>query len=103
MLTPNKSFSFLKDSLPPITQITRAMLLPSRASERLRSAHQPARDDQTLNLLRALVDLRDLCVAHHALDRIVGRVAEATEHLHGVGRHRHRNVTAFEFRHRGPK
>src|SRR5947208_4011952 len=45
-----------------------------------------AGDHEALDLLRALVDLRDLRVAHEALGRILLDVAVAAEDLHGLGR-----------------
>ena len=44
---------------------------------------QSCRNDQAINLVRALVDARDPRVAIRALDREFARVAVATEHLHG--------------------
>src|SRR4051794_41617739 len=40
-----------------------------------------AGDHEPLDLVRALVDLRDLRVAHHPLDRILVHVAVAAEDL----------------------
>src|SRR3954465_11711308 len=60
-----------------------------------------ARDHEPLDLVRALVDLRDLRVAHHPLDGILLDVAVAAEDLHRVGRDLHRHVGAVELRHRG--
>src|SRR5215210_2602995 len=59
-----------------------------------------AGDHEPLDLVRALVDLRDLRVAHHALDRVFLHVAVAAEHLHRVGGDLHRDVGAVELRHR---
>src|SRR3954451_2041635 len=50
------------------------------------------RDHEALDLVGALVDLRDLGVAHVALDRVLGHVAVAAEYLHGLDGHRHRGV-----------
>src|SRR4051812_9711514 len=50
--------------------------------------HRPG-DDDPLDLVRALVDLGDLRVAHHPLDRILVDVAVATEYLHGLDGHCH--------------
>src|SRR5206468_3682944 len=68
--------------------------------ERPRLLHHLARDHEPLDLLRSLVDLGDLRVAHEALGRVLLDVAVATEDLHGVGRHRHRDVAALQLRHR---
>src|SRR5204862_2895647 len=62
--------------------------------------HRP-RDHDALDLVGALVDLRDLRVAHHALDRVFLDVAVAAEDLDRVGRDLHRDVGAVELRHRG--
>src|SRR5690349_18192950 len=48
--------------------------------------------DEALDLVGALVDLGDLRVAHHPLEREVARVAGAAEQLDGVGRDLHRDV-----------
>ena len=45
-----------------------------------------------LDLVGALVDLGDLGVAHHPLDRVVADVAVAAEQLDGVGGDLHRHV-----------
>src|SRR6476646_1670128 len=68
--------------------------------ERARLAQHLAGDHEPLDLLRALVDLRDLGVAHEALDRVLLDVAVAAEDLHRVGRHGHGDVAALELRHR---
>src|SRR5262245_12142458 len=49
-------------------------------------------DDHALDLVRALVDLGDLRVAHEALHRELPCVAVPAEDLHGVCRHLHRRV-----------
>ena len=63
-------------------------------------AHHLAGDHEPLDLVRPLVDLGDLRVAHHPLDRVLLHVAVAAEDLHGVRRHGHRGVGAEELRHR---
>src|SRR5438105_39494 len=60
-----------------------------------------AGDHEPLDLVRALVDLRDLGVAHHPLDGVLLDVAVAAEDLHRVGRHLHRDVRAEQLCHRG--
>src|SRR3954464_8138528 len=57
-------------------------------------------DHEALDLVRAFVDLRDLRVAHHALDRVFLDVAVPAQHLHRVRGHVHRDVGAIELRHR---
>src|SRR5436853_6105382 len=54
---------------------------------RLAAGKEIASDDDTLDLVGALVDLRDLGVAHEALHRVLARVPVAAEDLHGVGSH----------------
>src|SRR4051812_8814119 len=51
-----------------------------------------ARDDEPLDLRRALVELHDLRVAHELLDLVLLDEAVAAEHLHGVRRDLHRSV-----------
>ena len=63
---------------------------------------QGPRDDQPLDLLRPLVELGDLRVAHHPLDRVLVDVAVAAQHLDGVGRDAHRRVAADELADRRP-
>jgi VIT1/CCC1 family predicted Fe2+/Mn2+ transporter len=75
----------------------------SGAALALRLARERPRDHEALDLLRALVDLRDLRIAHHALDRILRAVAETAEDLHGIRRHLHRRITGLEFRERRPR
>src|SRR4051794_11014246 len=48
---------------------------------------QGSRDDEPLDLVRALVDLGDLGIAHVALHRVLGHVAVAAEHLDGLDGH----------------
>jgi hypothetical protein len=67
-----------------------------------RHAQEIPRDDEALDLLGPLVQLGDLRIAHHPLDRVVRRVAVATEDLDRVSRHGHRRVAGEELRHRGP-
>src|ERR1051325_9031513 len=54
-----------------------------------------------LDLAGALVDGRDLRVAHVALDRVVGRVAVAAVDLHGLDGGPLRELRRVELRHRG--
>src|SRR3954470_2957517 len=62
--------------------------------------HHLARDHEALDLFRSLVDLRDLGVPHHPLDRVLLHVPVAAEDLDGVGRDLHRHVGAVQLRHR---
>src|SRR5207302_494061 len=57
-------------------------------------------DDHALDLVGALEDLHDLHLAHVALDREVGGVAVAAEHLYGVGRDLHGGVRSEQLGHR---
>src|SRR5207247_10780441 len=68
--------------------------------ERARLLQHLARHHETLDPLRALVDLRDLRVAHVALDRVLADVPVAAEDLHRVGGDGHGDVAALELRHR---
>src|SRR5437588_5315120 len=56
---------------------------------------------EALDLVRALVDLRDLGVAQEPLDRVLLHVAVAAEHLDGLHGHAHRRVRAEQLGHRG--
>src|SRR3954452_13571915 len=64
----------------------------SRSRSRKASAGHGPCDDHALDFVRALVDLGDLRVAHHALDRVVVHVAVAAQYLHGLDGHGHRRV-----------
>ena len=80
----------------------RTRRLSSRLAAQRALAEQCARDDEPLDLLRPLVELRDLGVAHHPLDRELVDIAVSAQDLHGVGRDPHRGVTGDEFTHRRP-
>src|SRR6476620_11794485 len=67
------------------------------------SRQECPRHDDALNLIGALVDLGDLCVAHHAFDREVDGLAGAAEQLHGVGGDFHRDVGGKALRGRRDK
>src|SRR5690242_16120085 len=56
------------------------------------SAQQLPGHHHALDLVGPLVDLSDLGVPHHALDRVVAGVAVATEELDRVRRDPHRGV-----------
>src|SRR5205085_7390242 len=77
-----------------------ASLGDTRQQERALLLDHLARDHQSLDLVRALVDLRDLRVAHHPLDRVLADVAVAAEDLDRLGRDRHGRVRAEQLRHR---
>src|SRR5262245_47762053 len=64
------------------------------------SAQKLLGDDHALDLVRALVDLHDLGVAHVSLDRKLARVPIPTEDLHGVGGYFHGGVPRPAFGHR---
>src|SRR3954470_6942939 len=66
------------------------------------SAPHRAGDHEALDLVRALVDLRDLRVAHHPLDGVLVDVAVAAEDLHRLDRHGHRGVRREQLCHRRP-
>ncbi len=71
------------------------------ASGRCDLVEQAPGDDDSLDLVRALVDLGDLGIPHHALDREVPRVAGAPEELDGIGGHAHGRVRREQLRHGG--
>src|SRR5690348_2107101 len=52
-----------------------------------RFLNQAPANHQTLNLVRAFVNLRDLGIAHVFLNRIIFAITVAAEELHGIGRH----------------
>src|SRR5918996_2305768 len=58
------------------------------------------RDDDPLDLAGAFADLADLGVAHHALDRVLGGVAVASEDLHRLGGGSHGQLGTVELGHR---
>src|SRR5258705_4416251 len=72
----------------PVRQPSRSR--PGRS--RHRSFEEGPRYDHSLDLVGALVDLCDLRVTHHPLDRIVADVAVAAEELYAVGGHLHGHV-----------
>src|SRR5688572_12757915 len=59
-------------------------------------------DYHSLNLIRSLIDLCDLCVAHHSFDWVLLDVAVSTESLHAIGGYLHRDVGCTALRDRGP-
>src|SRR5438552_6861499 len=71
------------------------------ASAAPRSTERRPGNHHTLDLVGALIDLGDLCVSHHSLDRVVGDVAVTTEQLDAVRGHPHRHVRGEELGHRG--
>src|SRR5207248_366520 len=81
---------------PPVTKATR----PDRSisigtrQEYFRCDHEP------LDLRGALVDLKQLRVAHELLDRVLLDVAVAAEHLHRIGRDLHRRIGGEALRER---
>ena len=69
--------------------------------ELLELTGQRSADDETLDLVGALVDLGDLGVAHVLLDGVVLAVAVAAEELHRVGGHLHGGVGGEDLAHGG--
>src|SRR5215207_11323369 len=63
---------------------------PSRSAWQARE--ELAGNDNPLHLIGALVDLGDLGVAHHPLDRIVPGVAVAAEQLDSIRRDLHGHI-----------
>src|SRR5215831_6011384 len=70
----------------PLSNVRRPMAMIPPLLEQL------AGDDDALDLVRALVDLHDLGVAHEALDRELPRVADAAKDLHRVSGDPHGGV-----------
>src|SRR5262245_39054456 len=64
------------------------------------SAQKLLGDDHALDLVRALVDLHDLGIAHVPLDRKLARVPIPAEDLHGVGGDLHGGVARPALGHR---
>ena len=81
-------------SARPSVAATRSLRLsrPVQLELGLDPGEQLAGHHDPLHLVGALVDLGDLGVAHHPLDRVVAGVAVAAEHLDGVGGDLHRDV-----------
>src|SRR5438045_423244 len=67
---------------PSLSSPPRSRSSDGTEQERARFLRHLACDDEPLDLLRALVDLRDLRVAHEALDGVLLDVAVAAEDLH---------------------
>src|SRR5688500_1000186 len=86
------------------TGLVRTTIRTSRwtSSRSVALAEQRPRDDQALDLLRPLVQLGDLRVAHHPLDRELIDIAITAQDLDGVGRDPHGVVTGHEFTHGRP-
>src|SRR5438445_7702561 len=78
-----------------------AVVAVAPASAAPRSTEQRPGNHHALDLVGALIDLGDLCVSHHSLDRVVGDVAVTTEQLDAVRGHPHRHVRGEELGHRG--
>src|SRR6476646_11357901 len=77
--------------LIPVTVLSSSIAL-AVSQLLLRCLCQCARNHHALNLVRSLVDLRDLSIAHHPLDRELFHVPIAAKHLDGVIRDRDRRV-----------
>src|SRR5918999_3243679 len=73
---------------PPVTSATR----PERSISSATREKYLARDHQSLNLRRSLVDLEQLRIAHELFDRVLLDVPVAAEDLHRVGGHLHGRV-----------
>src|SRR5439155_3746023 len=80
-------------------------LLGLASSSHDENLHEPLQDlpsdDHTLDLIGALVDLGDLGVAHHALNRVLAHVPVAAEDLYRVGGDLHGDVTGEGLGHAG--
>lgn len=60
---------------------------------------QIARDDESLDLVRAFIDLRDLCVTQHALSRVLFHVPIPAQDLDGVIGDFHCHIRSERFGH----
>src|ERR1700722_4465078 len=91
------------DSAPRAASATRRAWPEARGNldTRIPCLLERAGDHEPLNLVRALVDLGDLGVSHHALDRILLDITVATQHLHRLHGHGHGCVRAEDLGHRG--
>src|SRR5437868_13897133 len=81
---------------PPVTKATR----PERSMSIGTRQEYFLCDHEPLDLRGALVDLKQLRVAHELLDRVLLDVAVAAEHLHRIGRHLHRRIGCEALRER---
>src|SRR5512138_3685197 len=81
--------------------VARRSLIESSVGWTSGLAQQLLGDDHSLDLVRALVDLGDLGVAHEALDRELAGIAVAAEDLHRVGGHLHGGIGGQALRGRG--
>src|SRR5215213_317021 len=84
----------------PMTKARRALADTGEQEGAALAQHLPG-DHEPLDLVRALVDLRDLRVPHHALDRVLLDVPVAAQDLDGLGRDPHGRVRAEQLRHGG--
>src|SRR5687767_13666044 len=64
-----------------------------------RAVEKPLGNDEPMNLVRPLVDLRALRIPHEALHRIVPRVSRAAIDLNGIGRDTHGDVRGVPLGH----
>src|SRR5438094_349129 len=73
---------------------------PARRPQKVRhSTEQCSCDHNALNLVRALIDLRNLGVAHHPLDRVVADVPVSPEQLHAIRGHPHGHIRGEQLCH----
>src|SRR5207302_5163303 len=78
-----------------------AVAVAAEVSAARRSTQERPGDDHALNLVRALVDLRDLGVSHHPLHRVVRDVAVSAQQLYAISGDPHRHVGRKELGHGG--
>src|SRR5437867_470352 len=73
---------------------------PARRPQKVRhSTEQCSCDHDALNLVRALIDLRNLGVAHHSLDRVVADVPVSPKQLHAIRGHPHGHIRGEQLCH----
>src|SRR3954447_18296560 len=87
-------------AVSPMHSATAAAKRIRRTGGATPSAPHRAGDHEALDLVRALVDLGDLRVAHHPLDGVLVDVAVSAKHLDGLDGHAHRVVGRDELGHR---
>src|SRR5688500_19035253 len=84
----------------PISAIVSNSFIKYCSGETSGVSVQSARDHDSLDLRRALINLGDFRIAHKALHRIILDVAISAEDLHRLRRHPHRRLARHQLRHR---
>src|SRR5215471_21458580 len=84
--------------LLPLTPLGKVLLSGAFKPELM---PQVASDNESLYLIGSLVDLADLGVAHHTLNRELFHISVAAQNLDGVVGHFHGNIGSIGLRDRG--